>query len=104
MIKALREGNRITIQGHAGQDELGKDIVCAAASILLYSMAETLQGYTHIMRDLNIDIQYGMATAEVFPATGHEETCTAILDTVWNGYCHLAQTYPDYVRVERSYI
>ena len=49
MVKAEfytnKESGSITLKlsGHAGQAERGQDIVCAAASILAYTVAQTLQ-------------------------------------------------------------
>ena len=36
-------GAHLTVRGHAGYGEYGKDIVCAAASALVYALAERLR-------------------------------------------------------------
>ena len=43
MIRARCGRNRLVIGGHAGYGEHGKDIVCAAASALVYALAEVLR-------------------------------------------------------------
>lgn len=43
MIQVLAEGERLTVQGHAGYAPGKEDIVCAAVSALLLALAETLQ-------------------------------------------------------------
>lgn len=38
MTRIEREGRRLRMSGHAGAGEPGRDIVCAALSILMYSL------------------------------------------------------------------
>ena len=35
----------LTVRGHASFDEVGKDIVCASASILTYTLAKVAESY-----------------------------------------------------------
>ena len=41
MIKVVynREHNRVAVEGHAQSGEVGHDLVCASASILIYTLA-----------------------------------------------------------------
>jgi len=41
MIKAVydRKENKITVEGHAYSGEPGHDLICAAASVLIYTIA-----------------------------------------------------------------
>ena len=56
-----REGNHLTgcrLKGHSGQDEWGKDIVCAGVSILTCSCVNTLEhvyGITPRMNEENAE-------------------------------------------------
>lgn len=43
MIRASCGGAHLTVRGHAGYGEYGKDIVCAAASALVYALAGRLR-------------------------------------------------------------
>ncbi|RHP23618.1 ribosomal-processing cysteine protease Prp [Eubacterium sp. AF34-35BH] len=40
MIKAKLTENMLQVKGHAGYDKPGKDIVCAAVSILIFTFCE----------------------------------------------------------------
>lgn len=42
-------------QGHAGYDELGKDIVCAAASVLITNTMNAIEKFTDEETDVLID-------------------------------------------------
>lgn len=42
MIEVRAGERRLVVQGHAGYGPEGQDIVCAAASALVYALAETL--------------------------------------------------------------
>lgn len=46
MIQVQRFKNRITIKGHAKYSEEGKDIVCAAVSILSWTLIKSLRELT----------------------------------------------------------
>ena len=100
MIHVKREDFTIEVKGHAGQAEAGKDIVCAAASILIYSLAEELQSHVDRMHELDIDLQSGDATVSAFPKDDFEGICADIFNTVWCGFRHLSYQYPDYIHVE----
>lgn len=85
MISAVYEPGkrRITVSGHAGQAPRGRDIVCAAASILAYTLIE------------------GGADAEELGAgalrlTGHGRE----LRLIAGGYRLLAENYPQNIRFE----
>ena len=40
MIEATLTENTLDVKGHAGYDKPGKDIVCAAVSILIFTFCE----------------------------------------------------------------
>lgn len=48
-IETDSDGNTlgITVDGHAGYDEYGKDIVCAAVSALTVNMANSVEHFTN---------------------------------------------------------
>ena len=43
MIKVENTKARLTVSGHAGYAEVGKDIVCSAVSILVVTLVESLK-------------------------------------------------------------
>ena len=93
MIRATRQDYRLVVDGHAGYAEQGKDIVCAAASILFYTLRETLarHGIPHEASDGDARV----IDARVDPAFSFD--ADMIFDTICTGYVLLADAYPDHV-------
>ena len=92
----------LRLEGHAGYAEHGKDIVCASASILAYTVAQYVE-YEDKQGNLK-------APAEIKLESGDSVvTCEPKEDTLkwlWDayqfakmGYLILAQNYPQYVEV-----
>ena len=46
MIEIHREENRLTVKGHTGYAEPGKDIVCAAVSVLAQNLIQSIEELT----------------------------------------------------------
>jgi uncharacterized protein YsxB (DUF464 family) len=93
----------IKVDGHAGQDDSGHDIVCSAASILAYTLAQIMryieeqEGFeTHP----TIHLSEGEATIIVRPKKEYEREVLQTFFTVEVGYSLLAQNYPQYVELK----
>ena len=93
----------LKVEGHAGQNEKGKDIVCSAASILIYTIAEYLE-FIHkrggFQKKPRIQIKDGDALIVAKPT---EEYMGEVLNAFFVaevGYNLLAQNYPQYVEVK----
>ena len=97
-----RECGSITMKlsGHAGQAEHGKDIVCAAASILAYTVAQTLQlqyGDDGLRRKPHIKLEPGDTIIVAKPKPERYEEALHTFFVAQVGYSLLARTYPQYV-------
>ena len=97
-----KESGSITLKltGHAGQAEAGKDIVCSAASILAYTVAQALQfqyeeGGLKKKPHLKLEPGDTVIIAKPKPESFEETLHTFFVAQV--GYCLLAKTYPQYV-------
>lgn len=106
MVKAEfftnKESGSITLKltGHAGQAKQGEDIVCSAASILAYTVAQTLQfqyeeGGLKKKPHLKLEPGNTMIIAKPKPERYEEALHTFFVAQV--GYSLLAKTYPQYV-------
>ena len=106
MVKAEfftnKESGSITLKltGHAGQDEHGKDIVCSAASILAYTVAQALQFQYEedgLKKKPHLKLEPGdtVIIAKPKPECYAETLHTFFVAQV--GYHLLAKTYPQYV-------
>lgn len=88
----------LRIEGHAEYAEEGKDIVCASASILAYTLASIIDSFDDV--ESVIDLNSGDATIEC--ECEDDETFAKVADVYYytkRGYALLAQTYPQYVRL-----
>ena len=81
----------LSIIGHAGYDDSGRDIVCAAASALTYALAEYC------------DTEYErLAAGDTKLVITKTERNRHALETACTGYRQLAEAYPDHVRYTPS--
>jgi uncharacterized protein YsxB (DUF464 family) len=66
---------KVTIEGHANHDEIGKDIVCAGISSLTYTLAMYVDKLNHFGKTLfapNIRLGDGNAEINVVVKGGYE--------------------------------
>ena len=99
-----KESGSITLKlsGHAGQAEHGKDIVCAASSILAYTVAQALQfqyedGCLKKKPHLKLEPGDTIIVAKPTPERYEEALHTFFVAQV--GYSLLARNYPQYVEL-----
>ena len=107
MIKATfaREDEVIVlkVEGHAGQDEKGHDIVCAAASILTYTIAQYLRYVGEqggLKGEPHIKLNDGDALIVAKPTEEYEGEVLNAFFVAEVGYSLLAQNYPQYVELK----
>ena len=94
-----RKYHKLTVKGHANYVEEGKDIVCAAASILFNTLGSNLESDA-IVRDFKAKTDKGDSEIWVVPNSNMEHIVTLIFDTICRGYDLLALKYPDYIKFE----
>lgn len=93
----------ITLQGHAGYGEKGKDIVCAAASILAYTVAQVvtdLYSRKKLKKKPTVRLEEGNICVVCKPRRGAWSDAMAAYDVAQVGYRLLAESYPENVRVK----
>lgn len=92
------------VKGHAGQNVVGHDIVCASASILAYTLAQNIKmAQERSLFKYSPKIKLKEGDAIITCRAKDEETYTEILHTflvIQTGYMVLAHNYPHYVAVE----
>lgn len=98
MIKAVydRKENKITVEGHAYSGEPGHDLICASASVLIYTIAasvSSLQENGHVANSL-INLESGNGTVGCEPLEQFKGAITLIFDSICAGYEILAANYP----------
>lgn len=93
----------LNIRGHAGAADVGKDIVCASASILAYTVAQevqTMYDRGRLKKKPNIRLEEGDSTITCKPVKTSMTEALHIFLVAQTGFRLLAQTYPDYVQVK----
>ena len=90
MIRVIFTDRRMTVQGHAGYGEKGKDVVCAAVSALVYALIATLEETENIRESV---IRPGYATVA-------SKEADRAFDVVQGGLRQIAARYPACVKVE----
>ena len=99
MITVAYDGEySLSINGHAGQAAHGKDVVCAGASVLLYSLAEYLESNRERCEGLEILLKSGVGRVVAHPTTDFAKEAHAAFFTAIAGYRHLANSFPEYIR------
>ena len=93
---------RLEINGHAGQAGHGHDVVCAAASMLAYTLAQTLD-YLHRQGWLQakpvVRLHSGMGLICCTPKKEYFEQCLMAFFEMEVGFSLLAKNYPEYVEL-----
>lgn len=84
----------INIEGHAGYDKIGSDIVCSAISVL----GQTLLAY--ISTD-NSAFRYEIKEGHIWMYAKGKNVRTA-LNVIMAGYWLIQNSYPDHLRVDRG--
>ncbi len=92
------ETMELTMEGHAGAAEKGKDIVCSAVSTMFYTLGYALAECTEAMKgDTVIDMRDGYGRIKCDP----KEECAGVIQriywTILIGIEKIAETYPKFV-------
>ena len=90
MIEVIyyKESHLLTMDGHSGYSEEGTDIVCSAASILAYTLAEAVSKFN----DPYIDLDIGSAEIS---CNQNDDTVNLVFDTICDGYKLLENNFPE---------
>ena len=94
-----RDISRVTIEGHAGSDELGHDLICASVTIL----AQTLAKFVTNMKDAGqtryptINVKPGDTVIDARPQSRHKDAVKLVFDSICAGFDLLAQESPEHV-------
>ena len=91
----------LSVKGHAGQADVGHDIICASASILAYTIAQVIKSMKHhgdLIEPPTIELESGDATI-VCRAKDDYLFSEMMQDffVIRTGYLLLAHNYPQFV-------
>lgn len=97
MIVITQHEDRITVKGHAGYAEHGKDIVCAGISALTQTFISSVEELTdakikYVISSGNVDINY----------EGFTDQAQVLLDSFFIGCRMIANEYPNNVEIVQA--
>lgn len=93
----------LEMDGHAGSAPAGQDLVCAAASILCYTLAAragTLYAEGKLRSKPIVDLDSGHAAIAMRPRGPAQREAHAAWETIAVGLRLLQREYPDCIRVD----
>ena len=101
-VRYDRKSHRLRVAGHAGYAERGEDILCAAASVLLHTLAGAVRGLSErgLAEDISVTLRSGMGEVSCSAAEEFDCLTTAVMDSIVLGFRLLGRDYPQYVSFE----
>lgn len=99
-------GYEVKAEGHAGAGEYGQDIVCAAVSVLLQTLANevTEAARAGLLAVGVVAHGDGWMKVEMTPADQTQDMADAWVELVQDGIDALAESYPENVELEVHYV
>ena len=99
-------GYEVKAEGHAGAGEYGQDIVCAAVSVLLQTLANevTEAARAGLLAVGVVAHGDGWMKVEMTPTDQTQEMADAWVELVQDGIDALAESYPENVELEVHYV
>ena len=92
VINVRQDG--LTVSGHAGYAETGKDIVCAGVTVLVENLIDSIEGLT------SDTIQYEISPgrADIY-YKNLSEAGKLLVDSFFLGICSIERDFPEYVKI-----
>ena len=97
-----RKFHRLNIEGHAQAGEHGHDLVCSAASILAYTLANAVLNMADCgqVRDTKVNLKEGKGEVSCRPPHKYNAPVTLIFDSICAGFELLAGAHPENISYE----
>jgi hypothetical protein len=89
----------VSIRGHAGYSRRGRDIVCAAVSVLAYTLAGAIEEFTGVKNYIEKDGYMKIIIDRDSIPTEKIDKAKTIAETVIFGLQQTAQSYKEYINI-----
>lgn len=100
MIEVKRNGLTLTIKGHAQSAEKGKDLICASASMLFYTLVANIEQMEGVGKcKSQIKALEGDAEVKVIASPSAHDEVTSVFNTIMTGYEVLSNEYPEFIKI-----
>lgn len=94
MTTVTRYKDRITIKGHSGYAPIGQDIVCAAVSVLVQTLIQSVEELT--ADKIEYDMQPGTVDIKFWCLSDQSKV---LIDAFFIGVKGIAEAYPNNVEL-----
>lgn len=91
--------HRVTVKGHAGAAEKGKDLVCAAVSALTYTLAANVLRCT---TEHHARLTEGDAEIVCAVSSSNRAEVDCIFTAICTGYKLLADNFPEFINYKSA--
>ena len=88
----------LVCRGHAGYAEEGRDIVCAAVSVLAFTCANALESVAGVQA--KVEEKDGFLSIFLPENAGHD--AQTVMNTVLQGFRDLCDAYPMYLQLKEN--
>ena len=85
------------MKGHAKFAQKGEDLVCAALSVLMFTLEEAVEDHRETLLP-TISHTDGEIRIQCRPKDKHRKTCRTIFQTIYAGCELMASRFPEYVQ------
>ena len=91
--------------GHAAYGPKGADIVCAAVSILSYTLAREMEKLEADggLAIFSASFEEGAVRIEAIPRRFAKRQACTVYQTILSGFCLLAEAYPENIRLRADF-
>ena len=99
MIRVELGPHHCHVSGHAGSGPWGRDLVCAAVSTLVLTLAENVRRLAAqgAAEDPRILLDRGTASISCLPAGSGQDPVVPVFETLALGFRLLARQYPEFI-------
>ena len=98
ITKTAGEITSLVCRGHAGYAEEGRDIVCAAVSVLAFTCANALESVAGVQA--KVEEKDGFLSIFLPENAGHD--AQTVMNTVLQGFRDLCDAYPKYLQLKEN--
>ena len=89
----------LRVQGHSGFAPAGQDLVCAAASVLAFTLARAAGERSDYHGFVAVDREAAVISVRCRPEKEAWAACRVLFDTVITGFRLLAEAAPEYIQI-----
>jgi hypothetical protein len=89
----------VSIRGHAGYSRRGRDVVCAAVSVLAYTLAGAIEQFTGLKNYIEKDGYMKVTIDKNCIPKEKIDKANTITETIIFGFQQTAESYKEYINI-----